>query len=336
MKILVTGGLGFIGSQTVVELTKAGYTPIIIDNLSNSSKGVLNGITQILGKAPDFYESDYANKAVLSKIFKNEQVGGVIHFAAHKAVNDSLKQPLNYYQNNVGGLLTLLGTMRKHNVGVLVFSSSCTVYGEPDTLPITETSPIKPATSPYGTTKQMCETIIKDITTASTNLKSISLRYFNPIGADPTGYIGELPLGVPANLVPYITQAAAGLRPSLTVYGNDYPTPDGTCIRDFIHVIDLAKAHIKALEFLNGKKPRYYDVFNIGTGKGHSVLETIKTFEKTTGKKVPYNFGQKRQGDIIKIYADAKKAENILGWKATKSLSQALADAWRWQNSLTK
>jgi UDP-glucose 4-epimerase len=332
--VLVTGGTGFIGSHTVVELVNAGYTPILVDNLSNSNESVLDGIEKIIGTRPVFYKHDFQDKEFLLKLFKEHTIDGIIHFAAFKAVGESVEKPLEYYKNNVAGLLVLLEAMEEAGVPNLIFSSSCTVYGEPDALPITENSPVKPAESPYGATKQMGENIIHDATKASKNLRSVSLRYFNPIGAHPSANIGELPHGVPANLVPFVTQAAAGVRSELTVFGDDYPTPDGTCIRDYIHVVDLARAHIKALEYIAGQKPGFYDACNVGTGKGSSVLEVIQTFEKSTDKKVPYKVGPRRAGDIVQTYAAVDKANKVLGWKAELSLADALKDAWRWQQTI--
>lgn len=337
MNILVTGGAGFIGSHTVVELHEAGYTPIIIDNFANSEKSVLQGLEQILGQSVTCYDHDCNDAAMLRRIIHQESIGGVIHFAAHKAVGESVEKPLKYYENNLGSTITLLKTMLDEGVQNLVFSSSCTVYGQPEQLPVTETTPIQPATSPYGNTKQMCEEIIRDTVHTGNPLKAISLRYFNPIGAHQTALIGELPLGVPSNLVPFVTQTAAGLREQLTVFGHDYHTVDGTCIRDFIHVVDLAKAHVKALNLLeNAEKSSYYDIFNIGTGQGHTVLEVIKTFEKITGQQLTYSLGARRDGDIEKIYADVSKSNNILDWKAEKSLAEGLTDAWRWQLKISK
>jgi UDP-glucose 4-epimerase len=332
--ILVTGGAGFIGSHTVVELSEAGYNPIIIDDFSNSEKSVIASLGKILTKSVKSYEGDYKDKKLLKKVFNENKVDGVIHFAAFKAVGESVEQPLKYYQNNVGGLVNLLETMEEQEISNLVFSSSCTVYGEADKLPLTEDSPVKPAASPYGATKQMGETIIRDTVSASSKLGALSLRYFNPIGAHPSALIGELPRGVPNVLVPFITQAVAGWRDELTIFGNDYPTPDGTNVRDYIHVVDLARAHVKALEYIVGQKPNFYDVFNLGTGKGSSVLEVIETFEQVTGQKVPYKVGPRRAGDIIANYAGVEKAQAVLGWKAEKSLADALKDAWRWQQSL--
>lgn len=333
--ILVTGGAGFIGSHTVVELKAAGYTPVIIDDLSNSDERVIENLAKILGEPVAFYKHDYKDKEFLTKLIATEKINGVIHFAAYKAVAESVENPLKYYDNNVSGLVGLLSVLEEHNkVPSLVFSSSCTVYGEPDTLPVSEEAPFKPATSPYGTTKQFCETIIKDCSRATHSMKSIALRYFNPIGAHSSGLIGELPKGTPSNLIPYVTQTVAGIRNKLTVHGNDYPTPDGTCIRDYIHVVDLAKAHVKALATLENQRPGYYDVFNIGTGHGSSVLEVVAAFEKVNHKKVAYEIGPRRTGDIIAMYASAAKANSILGWKSEKNLEDALRDAWLWQESL--
>ena len=332
--ILVTGGTGFIGSHTVVELVASGYNPVIVDNFSNSNPSVLDKLAQITGRDITYYETDFRDVKKLESIIDSEKIDGVIHFAAFKAVGESVKEPLKYYDNNVSGLIALLEVLERKSVSNLVFSSSCTVYGEPDALPITEAAPTKPATSPYGASKQMAETIIKDVATASSSLKALSLRYFNPIGAHKSSKIGELPIGVPANLIPFVTQAAAGLRDILVVHGNDYDTPDGSCIRDYIHVVDLAKAHVKALEHIDKKPSGYYDFCNIGTGQGTSVLEVIGTFEKVTGQKVPYAVGPRREGDIVKIYASVDYAQKLLGWKAEKTLAEALLDAWRWQKTL--
>ncbi len=332
--ILVTGGAGYIGSHTAVELVEAGYNPIVLDNFSNSSKEVLKKIEEIVGKDITFYEGDYQDKQLLRKIFDDTQIDGVIHFAAYKAVGESVNEPLKYYDNNVAGLISLLEFMEQSKVSNFVFSSSCVVYGNPDKLPVTEDSPVKPAVSPYGSTKQMCETIIKDTAYVSKGLRALALRYFNPVGAHPSAKIGELPIGVPANLVPLVTQTAAGIRPELTVFGNDYPTSDGTNIRDYIHVVDLAKAHVKALEVLDRKGPGFYDFINVGTGKGSSVLEVINTFESATGVKLKYKIGQRRPGDVVATYASCDKANKELGWEAQKSLADALIDAWRWQQTL--
>jgi UDP-glucose 4-epimerase len=336
MKILVTGGAGFIGSHTVVELNKAGYKPVVIDNFSNSEKSVINQIEKLIEQPLKTYTGDYQDKKLLKNIFRKEKIKGVIHFAAYKAVGESVEKPLAYYLNNVAGLVYLLEAMEENNIANLVFSSSCTVYGEPDKLPVSEESSLKPATSPYGATKQMCEVVIQDTAFASKRLKALALRYFNPIGAHPSGLIGELPLGVPANLVPFVTQAAAGIRAKLTVNGNNYPTPDGTCVRDYIHITDLAKAHVKALAYLTKQSQGYYDVFNVGTGKGTSVLKVIKTFEKVNKQKVPYVIGPRRAGDVVTNYAAVAKSAKVLGWKAEKNLDEALRDAWRWQQTQLK
>jgi len=337
-KIIVTGGAGFIGSHTVVELFNNGYTPIIIDNYSNSSEDVVSRIERIIGTKVKSLKGDCNDSATLDKLFSEEKgIVGVIHFAASKAVGESVKEPLKYYGNNVGSTVAMLQAMKKHNVSNFVFSSSCTVYGEPDNLPVTEEFPVKPATSPYGNTKQICEEIIRDFVWAEKEFKAISLRYFNPIGAHPSALIGELPLGIPNNLVPFVTQSAAGLRDKITVFGNDYNTIDGTCVRDYIHVVDLAKAHVKALDLLGSKSfGTYYDVFNIGTGKGNSVLEIIKTFEDVNQVKLNYVIGPRREGDIEQIYASTDKANRVLGWKSELSLKDGLRDAWRWQEQLKR
>ncbi len=335
MKILVTGGAGFIGSHTVVELHDAGYQPVVLDNFYNSKPGVMEGLEKITGKKFPLYQTDCNDFNELDAVFEKERFDGVIHFAAYKAVGESVDQPLMYYQNNLGTLLNLLEICRKHQVSNFVFSSSCTVYGEPDTLPVTENTPRKPATSPYGNTKSICEDIIRDFVLSKAPVKAISLRYFNPIGAHPSAEIGELPLGIPGNLVPYITQVAAGIREKLSVFGNDYDTPDGTCIRDFIHVTDLAKAHVKALEKIDKTDvASYYDVFNVGTGQGHSVLEVIRTFEQVNDLTLNYSFEPRRPGDVIKIYAQSDKINSELNWKAEKTLAESLSDAWRWQQKL--
>ncbi len=335
-KILVTGGAGFIGSHTVVELHEAGFDPIIIDNLENSSPSVLNGLHQITGKRFTFYQEDCNNEGALLDIFEKEHsISGVIHFAANKAVGESVQHPLKYYKNNLGSLVALLSAMQKNNVSDLVFSSSCTVYGEPDQLPVTETSPIEQATSPYGYTKQVSEQIIQDFSSAEAGFGAVLLRYFNPIGAHPTSLIGELPIGVPNNLVPFITQTAAGLREKLSVFGNDYPTPDGTCIRDYIHVVDLAKAHVAALNWLSAQSAKKVEILNVGTGNGSSVLEVIKAFEKASGQTLNYVIAPRRNGDVEQVYADASKVKSTLNWEAKLSLEASLKDAWNWQCKLT-
>jgi UDP-glucose 4-epimerase len=331
MKILVTGGAGFIGSHTIVELQKAGFQSIILDNFSNSELSVIDGLEQILGVRPVYYTGDCNDANLLDKIFSENKIDGVIHFAASKAVGESVENPLKYYKNNVSATVTLLEQMLVHNITNMVFSSSCTVYGQPDTLPVTENSAIKPANSPYGNTKQICEEIISE-TVHSSTLKAISLRYFNPIGAHQSALIGELPKGVPSNLIPFITQVGAGLRPALQVFGNDYNTIDGTCVRDYIHVVDLAIAHVAAINLLlNSTESKYYDTFNIGTGSGNTVMEVIKTFESITKEPFNYLIKPRREGDVTAVYGDVEKAKNILGWVAQKSLKEALEDAWAWQ-----
>ncbi|RBW56915.1 UDP-glucose 4-epimerase GalE [Tenacibaculum sp. E3R01] len=330
-KILVTGGLGFIGSHTVVELQNSGFKVIIIDDLSNSKIEVLDNITEITGVKPEFYKLDLKIKSNVLDFFKNKKIDGVIHFAAFKAVGESVQNPLDYYENNIGSLVYLLQGMRDNNIDNLIFSSSCTVYGQSDELPITENAPIKTAESPYGNTKQIGEEIIKESCKAYA-MNAIALRYFNPIGAHPSIKIGELPLGIPQNLIPYVTQTAAGIRKELSIFGNDYETPDGTAIRDYIHVVDLAKAHIAALNrLLEKKNTKSFNFFNIGTGIGTSVLEIIKTFEKCTGVNLNYKFVAKREGDVTSAFASTKNANEQLNWKAEKSLEEALLSAWKWQ-----
>ena len=334
MKVLVTGGLGFIGSHTVVELQHEGFEVVIIDNLSNSTIDVLEKITSITNIKPAYHNIDLRDKTAVKTFFANNNVDGVIHFAASKAVGESVQMPLEYYENNISSLVYVLQEMKANNVTNFIFSSSCTVYGQADELPITENAPIKPAESPYGNTKQIGEEIIKD-TTKICDLKAIALRYFNPIGAHESAKIGELPIGVPQNLIPFVTQTAAGIRKELSIYGNDYPTPDGTAIRDYIHVVDLAKAHIIALKrLLENKNNATFEVFNLGTGKGNSVLEVIQTFEKVTGKKLNYKFVDRREGDITSAYADTTIANKELGWKAELTLDKALLSAWKWQLTL--
>ncbi|MCK7590345.1 UDP-glucose 4-epimerase GalE [Subsaxibacter sp. CAU 1640] len=335
MKVLVTGGLGFIGSHTVVELQQKGFEVVIIDDLSNSSIEVLGGIASITGKTPLFEQFDLRDKQKVETFFEtHNDIVGVIHFAASKAVGESVEKPLLYYENNLNTLIYMLKSVVQLEAS-FIFSSSCTVYGQADQMPITENAPTKPAESPYGNTKQIGEEIIKDTCKVHSKLNAISLRYFNPIGAHPTAKIGELPIGVPQNLVPFITQTAAGLRKELSVFGNDYPTPDGTCIRDYIHVVDLAKAHVIALErLINGKNQYNYETFNVGTGKGSSVLEVIKSFEKVSGKELPYKFAPKREGDVIQAYADTAKANNDLGWKAESTLDDAMDSAWKWEQHI--
>ena len=337
-KILVTGGTGYIGSHTVVELMCNGFDVVIVDNLSNSSLDVLDGITRIVGERPAFFHGDITDLSQLKRLFdEHPNIEGIINFAASKAVGESVHKPILYYRNNLNGLLNLLDLMPLYGVKGIVFSSSCTVYGEPDRNPIDETAPVKRPTSPYGATKQISEEIIEDVITSGAPIRSILLRYFNPIGAHPSACIGELPNGVPQNLVPYLTQAAAGIRKELTVFGDDYNTPDGSCIRDYIDVNDLAKAHVVALKRLLYKKDTpSLEVFNLGTGNGCSVLGLINAFEKATGVKVPYKIGERRQGDIEQIWADPRRANEVLGWKAETPIERTLESAWRWQQSLMK
>ena len=330
-KILVTGGLGFIGSHTVVELQQAGYEVVIIDNLYNSKIEVLDRIISITGIKPSYFNIDLRNKTAVKDFFNTNKVDGIIHFAASKAVGESVKNPLLYYENNISTLVYLLQEMKKHQLSNFIFSSSCTVYGQADELPITENAPVKPAESPYGNTKQIGEEIIKESCKAN-GLKAIALRYFNPIGAHETAIIGELPLGVPQNLIPFVTQTAAGIRKELSVFGDDYPTKDGTAVRDYIHVVDLAKAHIAALErLLNNGNKKDFEVFNVGTGTGSSVLEVIKAFEKVSNTKLNYKIVARREGDVTSAYADTTLAKVELGWETEKTLEEALLAAWKWQ-----
>ena len=336
MKILVTGGLGYIGSHTVVELQNNGYEVIVIDNLSNSAIDVLDRVESISGTRPEYQELELRDKpAVISFFKKHSDISGIIHFAASKAVGESIENPLLYYENNLNTLIYLLQECEKFSIANFIFSSSCTVYGEPDSLPITESAPVKKATSPYGNTKQIAEEILVDLSLVSETLNTIALRYFNPIGAHKTAEIGELPKGAPQNLVPFITQTAAGIREELSVFGDDYATEDGSCIRDYIHVVDLAKAHVVALErLLNKKNKANYEVFNIGTGRGSSVLEVVQAFEKVTDQKLNYKIVDRRPGDVISVYADTNKANNELGWKAEKSMEEALESAWKWEKKV--
>lgn len=334
-KILVTGGTGYIGSHTVVELQQAGYEVVIIDNLSNSNADVIEGITRISGKRPIFDKIDCTDYDALKALFKKYTFDGIIHFAASKAVGESVQKPLMYYRNNIVSLLNLLELMPKYNVKGIVFSSSCTVYGEPDENPIDENAPIKPAASPYGNTKQVNEEIIQDFIHSGAPVKSIILRYFNPIGAHPSAEIGELPLGVPQNLVPYITQTGIGIREQLSVFGDDYNTPDGSCIRDFINVVDLAKAHVVAIErMLEDKSDDKVEIFNLGTGNGVSVLELIRVFEEVSGEKLNYKIVGRREGDIEQIWAQPDKANNVLGWKSEETIEDTMSSAWNWQKKL--
>jgi len=335
-RILVTGGTGYIGSHTVVELIESGYEVIIIDNLSNSNANVLDGIERITGVRPAFVKADCTDIRALRNLFeKYPGISGIINFAASKAVGESVEKPILYYRNNLGTLLNLLELMPEFGVKGIVFSSSCTVYGEPDTNPVTEKAPIKKATSPYGNTKQISEEIITDVINSGAPIKSILLRYFNPVGAHPTAEIGELPNGVPQNLIPYLTQTAIGIRKELSVFGNDYPTPDGSCIRDFINVVDLAKAHVIAIaRMLEDKSDAKLECFNLGTGKGLSVLELINAFERATGVKVPYRIVGRRSGDIEKVWADPTYANTVLGWKAETDIEDTMRSAWNWQLKL--
>lgn len=337
-KILVTGGLGFIGSHTVVALQEQGYEVVIIDNLSNSSIDVLAGITKITQISPEFENIDLRNKEAVRDFFnKYPDISGVIHFAASKAVGESVEDPLLYYENNLTSLIYLLKELSQKNEANFIFSSSCTVYGQADTLPISEDAPVKKAESPYGNTKQIGEEIIRDTCKVYPHLSAISLRYFNPIGAHPSAEIGELPIGSPQNLIPFITQTAIGKRELLSVFGDDYPTSDGTCIRDYIHVMDLAKAHVIALKSLmESKFDKNYDVFNLGTGTGNSVLEVIESFQRVSGKKLSYKIVDRREGDITAAYANTHKANSMLNWKAELSLDEALKSAWKWEKKVAQ
>ena len=336
MKILVTGGLGYIGSHTVVELVESGFTPILIDNLSNSYNEVYSWLEKIIGFKPEFYQIDCCNKPDLEKVFvKHPDLNGVIHFAAYKAVGESVENPLKYYTNNLGSLNVILELMNKFQVSNLVFSSSCTVYGTPkDHIQVNEDTPLQMPNSPYGHTKFMSEQIIKDVCNA-TKMKASLLRYFNPVGAHKSSKIGELPIGKPNNLVPFITQTAIGLRDKLSIFGNDYETPDGTCIRDYIHVSDLANAHVKAINYLQTQKEKT-SIFNLGTAKGNSVSEVVTAFEKITGEKLNYEFVKRREGDVPAIYADAHKANQLLNWSCEYSLEESMLSAWNWQKNLKK
>ncbi|MFK8298776.1 UDP-glucose 4-epimerase GalE [Capnocytophaga cynodegmi] len=335
-KIVVTGGLGFIGSHTVVELQNSGFEVVIIDNLSNSSEDVLPRIVNITGKEPIFEKFDLRDKQGVIDFFqRHHDIAGMIHFAASKAVGESVEKPLLYYENNLTTLVYLLQELSKKEKAHFIFSSSCTVYGQADELPITENAPVKKAESPYGNTKQIGEEIIADTCKVTPHLQAISLRYFNPIGAHPSAEIGELPIGVPQNLVPFITQTGIGLREKLSVFGDDYPTPDGTCIRDYIHVVDLAKAHVVALQrLLEGNNTENYEVFNVGTGTGSSVLEVINSFERVSGEKLNYQIVGRRAGDITAAYANTDKANNVLGWKSKSTLDEAMASAWKWEKKV--
>jgi len=338
-KILVTGGTGYIGAHTVVELYESGYEAVIVDNFSNSSPDVLLGIEQIIGKPPIFFEADCSDYHSFANVFKTfPDIRAAIHFAAFKAVGESVEKPVEYYKNNINSLINLIDLMRGREDSSIVFSSSCTVYGQPDHLPVSENAPLQPATSPYGNTKQICEEILRDCALSlKGKLKVVSLRYFNPIGAHPSSLIGELPRGVPQNLLPFITQTAAGVRKELSVFGDDYNTPDGSCIRDYIYVCDLAKAHILALDrLISGRSEMEGDMeyYNLGTGQGISVLQMVSLFEKATGIKIPYKIAERRAGDIEKVWADPSKANNMLGWKAVTPIDDVLRSAWKWEKKL--
>ncbi len=329
--VLVTGGAGFIGSHTLVELINAGFDVVAVDNFSNSDDTCLKGVEAITGRKIPFEMVDCCNFEAMEDVFKRYEFDSVIHFAAFKAVGESVEMPLKYYRNNITSFLNILELMKQYNRSNIVFSSSATVYGESEVLPVTEQTPRMPATSSYGNTKQICEDILRD-TVASSAIKGIALRYFNPIGAHPSALIGELPRGVPNNLVPFITQTASGVRECLSVFGNDYPTPDGSCIRDYIDVVDLAKAHVSAIaRMVEGKNKENYEIFNVGTGKGTSVLELVSMFEKVNGLKLNYKIAPRRPGDVVAIYADTTLVNNELGWKAERSLEDTLASAWQWE-----
>lgn len=331
VKVLVTGGTGYIGSHTVVELIQAGYEPVIVDNLSNSSAKIIEQIEKITGVVPVFHNLDLCDEQATADFLQEHQINNIIHFAAFKAVGESVSEPLKYYRNNIYSLVNLLNACGSREVN-FVFSSSCTVYGQPKQLPVAEDAPVQLASSPYGNTKQIAEEILTDTAKVNKNRNIISLRYFNPVGAHASALIGELPIGIPQNLVPFITQTAIGKRESLTVYGNDYHTPDGSCIRDYIHVVDLAKAHVAALGVLERKESFNYDVFNIGTGKGSSVLEVINAFEKVSGEKLNYTIGPRRPGDVEQVWGDVRKAEKLLSWKAELDLEEMMRSAWAWEN----
>lgn len=333
-KILITGGAGYIGSHTTVELVNSGFEPIILDDLSNSNENVLDRLEEITGKKFPFYKGDCSDINLLEKISQEHHITGVIHFAAFKAVGESTRLPLKYYQNNVGSLLVLLEFMKNKSIKDLVFSSSCTVYGQADQLPVTESTPRKDAESPYANTKKICEDILVDFVASQAGIRVISLRYFNPIGAHPSSKIGELPSGVPSNLIPFVTQTAAGIRDKVTIFGDDYDTPDGTCIRDYIHVVDLADAHVKALGYLEKQEIDFYDVFNVGTGNGNTVLEVVQTFERVNALKLNYEIGPRRPGDVVKIWADTHKINKILGWTPKFTLEDSLRDSWNWEKTL--
>jgi UDP-glucose 4-epimerase len=335
-KVIVTGGAGFIGSHTAVELHGAGYEPVIVDNFGASDRRMLGRLRQILGRDLTVYELDCRDAASVARLFEREgPCFGVIHFAAHKSVAQSVAAPLDYYDNNLGSLVVLLRNMARFEVPHLVFSSSATVYGQADVLPVTENTPTKPAESPYGRTKQFCEGIIDDAVRSGAKLKAVTLRYFNPVGAHPSALIGELPIGTPQNLVPFITQTAVGIRAELVVFGDDYPTVDGSCVRDYVHVVDLAQAHVAALSWLDSeRRATFNEVFNVGTGRGTSVLEAIDAFERASGTKLRYRVGPRRPGDVVESYANVDKAKQMLGWQASRGIEDAMRDAYRWQLAL--
>ena len=337
-KILVTGGAGYIGSHTVVELIKQDFSVVVVDDLSNSRSEILSGIEQIAGVRPPFSSFDLCDPAALNEFLdQHPDIEAIIHFAASKAVGESVENPLKYYRNNMFSLINLLQQMKQRSIQHLIFSSSCTVYGQPDHLPVTESTPVKPAESPYGNTKQIAEEVIRDTILAEASLQAISLRYFNPVGAHASGLLGELPLGTPANLVPFITQTAAGIRSQLRVFGDDYDTPDGSCVRDYIHVVDLAQAHIAALNRLReGNNEARYECFNVGTGQGKTVLEVIHAFEKVNNISLNYEIAPRRPGDVEKIYADTTLANQALGWQAEQSLEEMMRSAWQWQQNLMR
>lgn len=330
--VLVTGGAGYIGSHTVVELMEAGNKVTVVDNLERSEYKIIEGVEAITGTKIDFHKIDCLDSENLNQLFSQNKFSSVIHFAAFKSVNESVVKPLSYYKNNVGSLITLLDVMKVHQVKDLIFSSSCTVYGQPDHIPVDESAPFKKAESPYGSTKQVCEQILEEV--AKEGFRVVSLRYFNPIGAHPSSLIGELPIGVPNNLVPYVTQTAAKVREKLTVFGDDYDTSDGSCVRDFIHVSDVASAHVKAIDYLNKQKENFYDAFNLGTGIGVSVLELVKKFIEVTGVNLNYSIGPRRSGDVEKVYADPKKIHHVFGWQTKYDLGQSLLHAWQWEKKL--
>ena len=333
--ILVTGGAGYIGSHTVVELIKNGFNPVIVDDFRNAHESSVKGIESIVGQSIEVRKVDVCDKALVKAVFEEFSFEGIIHFAAYKAVGESVKSPLSYYQNNLVGLINILQLAIDFEVENFVFSSSCTVYGEPiDSKTVTENSPVQPANSPYGNTKQIGEQIINDVIASGTNIKILNLRYFNPVGAHASSLIGELPIGSPSNLLPAVTQCAVGKIPSVTVFGNDYETIDGTCVRDYIHVLDLANAHVKGIEWLSSQNNPLVENVNIGTGKGTSVLEVIETFEEISGEKLNWNYGDRREGDVVEIFADVSKSFELLKWKASRSVKDAIVDAWNWEIKL--